>query len=279
MWCTRWFIPLLLLPIPTATPLFLLLFVASLTLHAKPCPYCIMLLSALFASSCYWQSVPTSYLLDKFPHMAPPKEFNLTLPERASMPERCWCDMADSLFVPFNQTRWEARALYRALRPAVDKYNEEQRTRVEAENAAAAAEASAVAEAAKAAAPKEECEPETRPLPWLLRGDHPITKFIANKVYDRSKPCHARRTPAENSISSEKQPSPTPLVMPKYHIPFRVPHPDSDRPRITRIPLRLAMPPPETSPLPWLRRRYDLSKYGIGIILDFGVGPVDGSPQ
>jgi len=34
--CTRWFLPLLLLPLPTAPPFFLVLFLLSLTMHAKP---------------------------------------------------------------------------------------------------------------------------------------------------------------------------------------------------------------------------------------------------
>lgn len=34
--CTRWFLPLLLLPLPTAPPYFLVLFLFSLTMHAKP---------------------------------------------------------------------------------------------------------------------------------------------------------------------------------------------------------------------------------------------------
>jgi len=34
--CTRWFLPLLLLPLPTASPFFLVLFLISLTMHAKP---------------------------------------------------------------------------------------------------------------------------------------------------------------------------------------------------------------------------------------------------
>lgn len=34
--CTRWYLPLLLLPLPTAPPYFLLLFLVSITIHAKP---------------------------------------------------------------------------------------------------------------------------------------------------------------------------------------------------------------------------------------------------
>ncbi|KAH0838667.1 hypothetical protein J3R83DRAFT_6994 [Lanmaoa asiatica] len=34
--CTRWFLPLLLLPLPTAPPYFLVLFLLTLALHARP---------------------------------------------------------------------------------------------------------------------------------------------------------------------------------------------------------------------------------------------------
>lgn len=75
--CTRWFIPLLLLPLPAAPPYFLLVYLLTLTLHARPWYdslflhfptlfdffdsfYCIILLTALFISSCYWQPIPTN---------------------------------------------------------------------------------------------------------------------------------------------------------------------------------------------------------------------------
>jgi len=120
MWCTRWFLPLLLLPLPTAPPYFLVLFVFSLTLHAKPCFYCIVLLTTLFVSSCYWQPFP----LDN-PLAAPWSENITTFADalKASLPtnynpgpafpsvmravDRCWCEFTGSFFEPFNVSHWE----------------------------------------------------------------------------------------------------------------------------------------------------------------------------
>ncbi|KAG7450713.1 uncharacterized protein BT62DRAFT_1072747 [Guyanagaster necrorhizus] len=126
MWCTRWFLPLLLLPLPTAPPYFLLLFLLSLTMHAKPCFYCIILITSLFISSCYRQP----FSLDT-PLTSPWAE-NITtyshalsaslssLPRRTLMPttiravDRCWCDLSSgAFFEPFNMSRWEHNTVNR----------------------------------------------------------------------------------------------------------------------------------------------------------------------
>lgn len=41
MYCLLHFLPLILLPIPVAPPLFLILFGVSFLLHARPCAYCL----------------------------------------------------------------------------------------------------------------------------------------------------------------------------------------------------------------------------------------------
>ncbi|KAF9015416.1 hypothetical protein BDQ17DRAFT_1295211 [Cyathus striatus] len=119
MWCTRWFLPLLLLPIPTASPYFLLLFLFSLTLHAKPCFYCIVLLTTLFISSCYWQpfpldtplSIPWSTNISTFADalrasLAP--DYPRPFPTVIRAVDRCWCDFsAGNFFQPFNISNWE----------------------------------------------------------------------------------------------------------------------------------------------------------------------------
>jgi len=118
MWCTRWFLPLLLLPLPTAPPYFLVLFVFSLTLHARPCFYCIVLLTTLFVSSCYWQPFPVDN-----PLSLPWSEDVTTFADalKASLPgnstpafpsvmravDRCWCDFTGSFFEPFDVSHWE----------------------------------------------------------------------------------------------------------------------------------------------------------------------------
>ncbi|KAF9020338.1 hypothetical protein BDZ89DRAFT_991983 [Hymenopellis radicata] len=128
MWCTRWFLPLLLLPLPTAPPYFLLLFIFSLTMHAKPCFYCIVLISSIFVSSCYWQpfSLDTSLATPWSENVTtygeallwslPPDIANNTesLPTSIRAADRCWCDMSSgSFFEPFNVTRWEHNTVNR----------------------------------------------------------------------------------------------------------------------------------------------------------------------
>ena len=80
--------------------------------------YCIILLTALFLSSCYWQPVPFTSpvssawatnatfatILDSLlssPIAAP-------LPAVIRLADRCWCDVSSShLFEPFDIARWE----------------------------------------------------------------------------------------------------------------------------------------------------------------------------
>ena len=123
MWCTRWFLPLLLLPLPTAPPYFLILFLFSLTLHAKPCFYCIVLLSTLFISSCYWQpfpldtqlSVPWADNITTFAEAltsALPSNYTQPLPVVIRPVDRCWCDLSSGgLFKPFNVSHWEHQSV------------------------------------------------------------------------------------------------------------------------------------------------------------------------
>ena len=80
--------------------------------------YCIILLSAMFMSSCYWPPVPIDTPLNT------PWSDNITtfgdalfsrIPDLpvdlvpASIPivDRCWCELSMGFFEPFNSTRWE----------------------------------------------------------------------------------------------------------------------------------------------------------------------------
>jgi len=128
MWCTRWFLPLVILPIPTAQPFFLIIFMLSLILDARPCFYCILLLSALFTSSCYWQPLPiTASLTSPIGNattFAEALAANRTLEEveGAALPpvihllDRCWCNLAspNGLFAPSELSLWERASIERA---------------------------------------------------------------------------------------------------------------------------------------------------------------------
>ncbi|KIJ54992.1 hypothetical protein M422DRAFT_24849 [Sphaerobolus stellatus SS14] len=135
MWCTRWFLPLLLLPLPIAPPYFLLLFLVSLTLQARPCFYCIILLTALFTSSCYWQPVPTHTLFQStltnvsetlpllyLPNTTGIDEKAITenqlipVPKLTTLSDRCWCELSHGrLFDPLNATSWQLSSISRTL--------------------------------------------------------------------------------------------------------------------------------------------------------------------
>ncbi|KAJ7226022.1 hypothetical protein GGX14DRAFT_423535 [Mycena pura] len=119
MWCTRWFLPLLLLPLPTAPPYFLVLFLLALFIQAKPCFYCIVLLVALFFSSCYWQPFPTDTPLfspwaDNVTTFAEALNQSISLSYDKPLPpvvralDRCWCDFwTGGFFEPYSVSQWE----------------------------------------------------------------------------------------------------------------------------------------------------------------------------
>ncbi|KAI9460122.1 hypothetical protein BJY52DRAFT_1263083 [Lactarius psammicola] len=131
MWCTRWFIPLLILPLPSAPPFFLILFLISMIIHARPCFYCIILLTALFLSSCYWQPVPhTSSVSSSWATNATfatvltsvlSSPIAAPLPAVIRLADRCWCDVSSSnLFEPFDIARWE-RASVEQLKEELER--------------------------------------------------------------------------------------------------------------------------------------------------------------
>ncbi|KAJ7171831.1 hypothetical protein C8R43DRAFT_979596 [Mycena crocata] len=119
MWCTRWFLPLLLLPLPTAPPYFLVLFLLALFIQAKPCFYCIVLLVTLFFSSCYWQPFPidsplSSPWADNITTFAEALNATIATPYDKPLPpvmrtlDRCWCDFwVGGFFEPYNVSQWE----------------------------------------------------------------------------------------------------------------------------------------------------------------------------
>ncbi|KAI0318001.1 hypothetical protein OF83DRAFT_1171492 [Amylostereum chailletii] len=121
IWCARWFIPLLFLPLPSASPYFLTVFIFSLIVQARPCFYCILMLTALFTSSCHWPSVPIdaplsapwgnattfSQVLDILAPALPAEHRPSIIPIR----EHCWCDIAMHNFQPLDIPNWEAASV------------------------------------------------------------------------------------------------------------------------------------------------------------------------
>ena len=121
-----------------------MLFLLTLALHARPWSvpyhylgairsrnlsfYCIILLAALFLSSCYWQSFPLDAHLS-FPWADNITTFsealNATIPPHLNslestppivrVADRCWCDFASGLFEPYDVQRWERDSIQRAV--------------------------------------------------------------------------------------------------------------------------------------------------------------------
>ncbi|KAG9083708.1 hypothetical protein FS749_005820 [Ceratobasidium sp. UAMH 11750] len=273
MWCTRWYLPLLLLPFPTAPPFFLLVLLFSLTLHARPCLYCIVLLVALFTSSCYWAptplDIPSHVLENALPRLlygpATPLQAllnsnatitnsssHVTYSARLERPKRCWC-APHNLFEPFNITRWEARSSMSVIARRdfwgwlVD----------------------------------EPIEFPPRP-----KANETVVQAILNTTEPRTVedvPTHAetqtttswqsRWATLQERVASYGRPRP-PTPASKPEVVETAPPPSPTRTLDASTPT----PTPETpTPLPRLRQQYDLRPYGGGIILDFGWGRPKGN--
>ncbi|KAG8773564.1 hypothetical protein FRC12_002457 [Ceratobasidium sp. 428] len=279
MWCTRWYLPLLLLPFPTAPPFFLLVLLFSLTLHARPCLYCIVLLVALFTSSCYWAptplDIPSHVLETALPRLlyGPPTPLqsllnpnttttptnsttHITYSARLERPKRCWC-APHNMFEPFNITRWEARSSMSVIARRdfwgwlVDEPVEfpPRPPPQPTENEDVAVNAT---------------EPETQPTEDVLEEGSAST---ATSWQSRWATLQERVA----SYGRSKSPTPAPVPPPQPSPTSTLTPVETDPPR----PSPKTEPEPEKeppSPLPWLRQQYDLRPYGGGIILDFGWG-------
>ncbi|KAJ7596614.1 hypothetical protein C8J56DRAFT_917882 [Mycena floridula] len=200
MWCTRWFIPLLLLPLPTAPPYLLLLFLVSLIIHAKPCFYCIILLTTLFWSSCYWQPIPLDSPLHR------PWSDNITtyaealraslgasyskpLPIVIRAADRCWCDFASgTFFEPFNVTRWEEISIHK------QKFELERQQRIED-----AKEREQLNEQPKTAAPEATPRPSS---PSFLKTSSKFLQSFISSPFGRSSQKSEELSKPENATDT-----------------------------------------------------------------------------
>ncbi|EIN13434.1 hypothetical protein PUNSTDRAFT_139978 [Punctularia strigosozonata HHB-11173 SS5] len=246
--CTRWYLPLLLLPLPTAPAYFLVLFLFTLTLHAQPCFYCICLLTALFLSSCSRHPVPLSAPMSSSPTLgeAPATTFadalralmpdldarlaaaDVPLPASLELCDRCFVDFAgsESVFEPFNVTRWEWRSVEQ-LKADLERREREYWERVRSE----AGEDGSPTELDRAAPDDGTGATAARTRSGTWRGAFSWLKG-----------------------SSIGQP-----------VPGGEPSP---APREAAAPSDATREPAQK--LPWLRKEYDLRPFGFDIILDFG---------
>ncbi|KAJ7630457.1 hypothetical protein FB45DRAFT_915550 [Roridomyces roridus] len=237
MWCTRWFLPLLLLPLPTAPPYFLVLFLLALFIQSKPCFYCIVLLVTLFFSSCYWQPFPIDSTLSKpwadnittfrdALNATIPTPYDKPLPPVMRTLDRCWCDFWEGgFFEPYNVSHWERSSILKLA----DQLHSARKAELEAEAEAQAKESptapASTMDMPRTAAPSEPSSSTTR-----RKGS------VASNVWSLVNPYLRPRTTPETS-------EPVPEI---------------------------PVAPEEAPSLPVLRWEYDLRPYGLGVVVDLG---------
>jgi len=141
-------LPFLLLPVPTTAPFFLLHFLISLVLHARPCVYCVAFLISLFLSSYYWAPVPASELslavatLEGYEYNGKP--VLSYLPPMIQLLDRSWVDYSyGGFFQPFNVTQWEIDSVRHTIAKVIraEKKAEELLAKAELDRANRAKEA------------------------------------------------------------------------------------------------------------------------------------------
>jgi len=253
---------LVLLPLPVAPPFFLALFLLSLTLHARPCFYCIVLLTALFLSTCYWPPVPietpltqpwseniTTYadaLLSLMPNLSEDK-----VPSDIPIADHCWCDLTSGkFFEPFDMSRWEVESLV-SLR---DELEMQEQLMAKLEEAERVTHDEEVAVEGQVSAPSSADSPvplpEKAPTPTFKWPSILATMWPFLQAPDSS-PSAAEVPQNSTSVSDGTEPS-TPSPSPSDSGPSA------------------ALQPVSSTPQPRLRREYDLRPYGFEMVVDFG---------
>ncbi|KAI8983388.1 hypothetical protein BD414DRAFT_418663, partial [Trametes punicea] len=248
--CTRWYLPLLLLPFPIAPPFYLLLWIFSMCLHARPCFYCMALLSTMYISLCYWPPVPidtplvrpwsanvTTFadaLRYKMPGLPPEK-----MPDMMPLEEHCWCDLSSGVFSPINMTKWEEASVNRVVenleRDLAAEKEAARRQQCEETDAARNSNGTSCADEPLSVAPRKR---RRRRFPILnllnLLGLAPSSANTPTNASDATATPTAQKANTSDSFPSRNSPQQTSIG------------------------------------LPWIRREYDLRRFGFAMVLDFG---------
>lgn len=208
--------------------------------------YCIVLLTTLFVSSCYWQPFPLDSPLstpwaDNITTFAEALNATITpnyfkpLPDVMRTVDRCWCDFsAGGFFEPFNVSHWEHVSVQRLKDDLEHQQKAEDAVSQTTEKVNIATETSLM--------------PRTpAPAPSVARAQNANIIGIdywalffyplysrPNYRSERVAPTSESSTPRPPSSSSSKSP----------------PHSNTN--------------------LPLIRKEYDLRPYGLGILIDFG---------
>lgn len=214
-------------------------------MHAQACFNCIVVLTALFLSSCYWQPVtldtplyrPWNDNITTFGHALKvmlPQNFTLDAPV-VQFVDRCWCDVTNKVFFqPFNVTQWEVDSLKFYVEDVVRQQKKE------AEKMKPATDATVSQSMNVTQAPAE---------PALLRSD---IISLCKIALSRWKFVFTPPNESPDSVT----PSMTPL-------PSQTTPPLSE-PSTGYTPLR------DQRSLPWWQREYSLHPYGYDIVFEFG---------
>ena len=198
--------------------------------------YCIILLTALFLSSCYWQPVPldsslssswaTNATFATVLTAALSSSVTAPLPAVIRLADRCWCDVSSSrLFEPFDIARWE--------RASIEQLKEE----LERDAASAEQLSSAVGGLNEG---DRNPSASNGTVESQLSISEPPSQIPVSSTSPQSSSIN---TPAEKSSTHQ-----IPAELPLSNGPPVVPNVD----------------------LPLFRRRYDLRPYGFSMVLDFG---------
>ncbi|KAJ1310675.1 hypothetical protein OPQ81_009202 [Rhizoctonia solani] len=296
MWCTRWYLPLLLLPFPSAPPFFLLVLIFSLTLHARPCLYCIVLLVALFTSSCHWAptplDIPSHVLENIYPsiansrptidlqsllnatEMAPSPTAaaptpRVTYSARLERPKRCWCTPYN-IFEPFNTTKWDQRATVLVFVKQgfwdwlVDQETEpDQPTDITSPQQDTSSEETEEPSVTVAAT-------STNPTPTSWR-----TKWNALSSYFSSRATEQKDTSTPKSRPNGRTKPPVRAPLDPVSKPTPTPTATATATPIEAVPTQTQAPAVSEKGqehLPWWQKQYDLRPHGGGVVLDFKWG-------
>jgi hypothetical protein len=200
--------------------------------------YCILLLSALFLSSCHWSPVPLDTTLSRPATNASTFRDVLELsnftdsqqyPSTIRLLDRCWCDGAASrLFEPFDILKWELASIRRT---AADLNTAQNLTEKASENATASTEPHVRSNRIERA---------------RINAENGFVSLFASfaRKSQRTTDELSSGTPIDPSVSATLASSPSPHPLPTHLPPYT----------------------PSTNPSPW---ELDLRAYGFPVVLDF----------
>lgn len=207
---------------------------------------CIVVLTALFLSSCYWQPVtldtplyrPWNDSITTFGHALAamlPQNSTLDVPV-VQFADRCWCDVTNKVFFhPFNVTQWEVDSLKFYVEDAVRHQKKENEKKTKLITGPAVSQ------------PTNTTQQPVEPA--LLMSD---IASLYNIVLNRWKLISTPSNDSHLAPASPTTPSPSQTT------------PTVSEPTTTLTPAR------DQKPLPWWQKEHSLRPYGFDIIFEFG---------